>query len=76
MGVIFDKCFNMYEHVTSVCRAANYQLKIIQCLKMSPTQETPATVVYPFATYRIDYFNFTIYGISDYDINRLLTNSE
>ena len=31
LGVIFDQCINTQEHVTSVCRAAYYQLKNIQC---------------------------------------------
>ena len=33
LGVIFDHCINMYEHVTSVCRPAYYHLKNIHCLK-------------------------------------------
>jgi len=33
LGVIFDKCINMYGHVTSVCRAAYYHLKNIHCLE-------------------------------------------
>ena len=32
LGVIFDQCINMHEHVTSVCRAAYYHLKNIHCL--------------------------------------------
>ena len=32
LGVIFDKCINMHEHVTSVCRAAYYHLKNIHPL--------------------------------------------
>jgi len=31
LGVIFYQCINMHEHVTSVCRAAYYILKNIQC---------------------------------------------
>jgi len=33
LGGIFDKCINMYEHVTSVWRAAYYHLKNVHCLK-------------------------------------------
>ena len=71
LGVIFDQCINMHEHVTSVCRAAYYHLKNIHCLKAFLTQESLLTVVHAFVTSRIDYCNSLLYGISDYNINRL-----
>jgi len=46
LGVIFDQCINVYEHVTSVCRAAYYHLKNIHCLKAFLTQEALVTVVH------------------------------
>ena len=71
LGVIFDQCINMHEHVTSVCRAAYYHLTNIHCLKAFLTQESLVTVVHAFVTSRIDYCNSLFYGISDYNINRL-----
>ena len=71
IGVIIDQCINMHEHVTSVCRAAYYHLKNIHCLKTFLTQEVLVTVVHAFVTSRIDYCNSLLYGISDYNINRL-----
>jgi len=71
LGVISDKCINMYEHVTSVCRAAYYHLKNIHCLRKFLTQEALVTIVHIFVTSRIAYFNSLLYGISDYMINRL-----
>jgi len=32
LGAIFDQCINIYEHVTSVCRAAYYHLKNAHCI--------------------------------------------
>jgi len=61
----------MYEDVTSICRAAYYHLKNIHCLKAFFTQETLVTVVHAFVTSRIDYCTSLLYGISDYNINRL-----
>ena len=61
----------MYEHVTSVCRAAYYHLKNIHCLKAFLTQESLVTVVYAFVISRIDYCNSTLYGIFDYNSNHL-----
>jgi len=71
LGIIFDQYINMYEHVTSVCRAAYYHLKNIHCLKAFLTQETRVTVVHAFVTSRIYYGNWLLYRISDYIINRL-----
>ena len=66
LGVILDKCINMYEHVTSECRVACYHHKNIQCLKAFLTQEALAIV-----TSHIHYCNSTLYGIFHYNINRL-----
>ena len=71
LGVIFDQCINMHEHITSVCRAAYYHLKNIHLLKAFLTQESLVTVVHAFVTSRIDYCNSLSYGISDYNINRI-----
>ncbi|KAK2146497.1 hypothetical protein LSH36_604g02000 [Paralvinella palmiformis] len=71
LGVIFDQCINMHEHVTSVCQAAYYHLKNIHCLKAFLTQESLVTIVHAFVTSRIDYCNSLLYRISDYNIDRL-----
>jgi len=54
LGVIFDQCINMHEHVTSVCRVAYYCVKNINRLKAFSTQETPVALVHVFVTSRID----------------------
>jgi len=58
----------MYQHVTSVCRAAYYHLKFIHFFKAFMTQEALVTVVHAFVTSRIDSL---LYGLSDYNINGL-----
>ena len=57
LGITFDQCIKMHEHVTSISRAAYYHLKKIHCLKASLTQEAFVTVVHAFVTCRIDYCN-------------------
>ena len=71
LGVIFDQCINMYEHVTSAYRAAFYHPKNIHCFKTFLTQTRPVTIVCAFVTSRIDYCNPLLYGISDYNIKSL-----
>jgi len=71
LGIIFGQCINMYEHVTSVCRAAYYLLKNNHRLKAFLTQESLVTVVHAFVISGIDNCNSLLYGISDYKINHL-----
>ena len=66
-----DQCINIHGHVTLVYRAAYYHHKNIHCLKTFLTREALVTVVHAFVTSRIDYCNTLLYGISDYNINRL-----
>ena len=40
-------------------------------LKALLVQEALVTVVHAFVTSRVDYCNFLLYGLSDYNINRL-----
>jgi len=46
LGVTFDQCINMHEHVTPVYQAAYYHLKNIHCLKALLTQESLVSVVH------------------------------
>ena len=60
LGVSFEQCINMYEDVTSVCRAAYYHLKKTHCLKAFLTQEAFLNVVRAFVISRIDSCNWHI----------------
>jgi len=71
LGVLFDKCLTMNDQVTSVCRAAYYHLKNIRSLKPFLSTKALITVVHAFITSRIDYCNSLLYGMSDYNTNRL-----
>ena len=71
LGIMFDQCIKMYEHVTSLSQAAYYHLKNIHCLKTFLTREALLTVFHAFVTTRIDYCNSLLYGISYYNINCL-----
>ena len=62
-------CMNMSHQYAEL--HAYYHLKKIHCLKAFLIQETLVTVLHAFVTSRIDYFNFVLYGISDYNSNRL-----
>jgi len=59
--VILDKYINVYEHFTSLCSAAYYHLKNINCLKAFLTEETRVTMVHAIVTYHMDYCNSLLY---------------
>ena len=71
LGVVLGQCIKMYEHVTSVCQVAHYHLKNSHCLNPFLRQETLVTVSHTFVTSCIDNCNSLLYGISNYNINRL-----
>ena len=71
LGVIFDQCLRMEDHVTAVCRAGYFHLKNIRSLKPYLTHKALLTVTHAFITSRIDYCNSLRYGVSDCSINRL-----
>ena len=62
-GIIFDKCVNLTDHVTSVCRASYYHLKNICSLKPLLSREALVTVVHAFVTSHIDYCNSVLWHI-------------
>jgi len=71
LGVIFDQCFNMESHIMTVCRSSYFHLKNIRSLNPFLQPEALVTVTHAFITSRIDYCNSLLYGISQYNINRL-----
>ena len=65
LGVMFDKCINMNDHVTSVHRVAYYHFKSILSIKPFLSQDALVTVVHAFVTSRIGYCNSLLYGIAE-----------
>ena len=53
LGVIFDKYFNMSDHITSVCRSANFQLRQLRRIRQYLTQSSCAKLTHAFVTSRL-----------------------
>ena len=68
LRLIFDRCINLNEHITSVCWASSYHLKNNHCLKVLLTQEILISVVHAFVLSHIDYCNSRLYGRSYYNM--------
>ena len=71
LGVMFDECLKMNEHITAVCRTSYFHLRNVRTLKPFLSYKALLTVVHAFITSRIDYGNSLLYGISDHNLNRL-----
>ncbi len=71
LGSIWDSRMRMNEHVTNVCKSAYLTLHHISCIKKYLNQDTLETMIHAFITARMDYGNALLYGIPDYQIERL-----
>ena len=71
LGVILDSYLTMAPHVSTVCRAAYYQLRQLRPLMRSLSFDAAKLLVQAFISTRLDYCNSLMYGISD-NLNRRL----
>ena len=70
LGAWFDECMTMNKHVSKVCSkafGALYKINKIQFL----TEETTKTLIHAFVSSHLDYCNSLLYGIPQYQMNRL-----
>ena len=71
IGVIFDNCDQMREHITSVCRASHFHLRNIGSIRRYLTPETCATLVHSLISSKLDYCNSLLIELPETQINRL-----
>ena len=61
----------MSEHITSVCRGANFQLRQLRRIRPFLTQDSCAKLTHAFVTSRLDYGNSLLSGLPQYQIKKL-----
>ena len=71
LGVIFDKHLSIENHITSVCKSANYQLRNISQIRPYLNEKSAAQRVHSFISSRLDYCNSLLIGLPHSQINRL-----
>ena len=69
IGVIFDNCDQMREHITSVCRASHFHLQNIGSVRCYLTPETCATLVHSLISSKLDYCNSLLIELPEPQIN-------
>ena len=70
LGVIFDKHFNLKQHITNVSAKSYYHLRNIYTIRKYLTRESCETLIHAFIT-RLDYCNSLYAGLPNCEIEKL-----
>ena len=57
LGVTFDECCNMVEHVRKICKTSHNHLRNIYKIRKYLTEETMEILVHAFVSSKLDYCN-------------------
>ncbi len=71
LGVMSDSDFTMNDHITAVCKSANYQMYKIRCIKKYLSLDALKTAVHSLVASKIDYCNSLLSGLRKYQVTRL-----
>lgn len=71
LGVFIDPTLTMHDHITSVCKAANYELRKIASVRKFLTFVAAAQLVSSLILSRIDYCNSLFVGLPDTELSRM-----
>ena len=67
----FDAKLTMATHITRTCNSASYYLHNLRRIRKYLSRENTKTLVHAFISSRIDYCNSLLYGVPEYQINKL-----
>ncbi len=71
LGVLMDRHASMEEHITSVCKSAQFHLFNISRIRKHLTREATEQLIHAFITSKLDYCNALLYGLPITQIQRL-----
>ena len=71
LGVLFDSAMCMDDQINKLCKALNYKIYSIGKIRRYLDKSTTATLVNCLVTSKLDYCNSLLYGVHDYQIDRL-----
>jgi hypothetical protein len=71
LGTVFDQALDMDAHITSLCRAAHFQLQNIWRIRNVLTRSITETLVHAFVTSRLDNGNSLLSGIPNTSLRKL-----
>ena len=71
LGVIFDQCFNLEEHIKSICKSSYYHIRNLAKIRKYIDEESAKIVVHAFITSKLDSCNSLLYGLPQHLLRRL-----
>ena len=71
LGVTFDRYMKMEEHITNICKSANFHLRNIGAIRPLLDDKSAAQLIHSFVTSRLDYCNSLLIGLPGEQISRL-----
>ena len=71
LGVIIDENFNMETHVNQLCNRAYAQFFQLKRIRTYVDNDNLQTIIHAFITSKLDYCNSVLYGLPEYQINKL-----
>lgn len=71
LGALFDDHMNLRPHVTSIVKSCNYQLRRIGQIRKYLSTDAAEKLIHAFVSSRLDNGNALLYGLPDYQIDRL-----
>ena len=71
IGAIFDNTCSMSEHIAAISRGAWFHLNQISKIRCYLDLESTKTLVHSFVSSRLDSFNSLLYGVPQYEIQKL-----
>ena len=69
LGVWLDS--NMSEHITKLCASAFFYIYNIRCIRKYLPRDSAETLVHAFISSRLDYGNSLLFGLPQYQIQKL-----
>ena len=71
LGVILDKYLSLNEHITKICKSANFHLRNICKIRRYLDGKSTEILIHAFVSSKLDYCNSLLYRLSAYQINKL-----
>ena len=71
LGSWFDEQLTMSTHISKLCGVAFYHLYNIKRIRKYLSRESTEMLVHAFITSRVDYCNSLLYGLPNYQLNKL-----
>ena len=71
LGVWFDSSLDMSEHITKFCASAFFCIYTIRRIRKYLSRDSAETLVHAFISSRLDYGNSLLFGLPQYQIQKL-----